>query len=233
MKGMGSELRQNEAVLACAARKGDREALRELLVRNWNWLKGLVYSVVGGSQDVDDCLQEILIGKYIDGEITPSEQGMLDGAMEKDSQVKELLEQLAELHEAGAEAVGAGVLDKGRSAEEIIDLAWRGKKALQVRIFSGGVLRFAAGLAAGLMIGFLLHLVPSGGSLERSDKMEPREIASNAADQADAQTAPAGLRGDVTRNVDYFGFTDDDGGQWLLEGLREDMVRPAVYYGDL
>ncbi|MBN2271534.1 MAG: RNA polymerase sigma factor [Sedimentisphaerales bacterium] len=61
MKGMGSERRQNEAVLACAAREGDREALRELLVRNWGWLRGLVYSVVGGAQDVDDCLQDICV----------------------------------------------------------------------------------------------------------------------------------------------------------------------------
>ncbi len=60
MKGMGSELRQNEAALACAARLGDREALRELLVRNWRWLKGLVYSVLGGSQDIDDCLQDMV-----------------------------------------------------------------------------------------------------------------------------------------------------------------------------
>jgi len=61
MKGMAKERRQNEAVLACAAREGDREALRELLVRNWPWLKGLVYSVVGSGQDVDDCLQDICV----------------------------------------------------------------------------------------------------------------------------------------------------------------------------
>lgn len=48
-------------MLACAARTGDREALRELLVRNWGWLKGLAYSVVGSSQDVDDCLQDICV----------------------------------------------------------------------------------------------------------------------------------------------------------------------------
>ena len=61
MKGMGCERRQNEAVLACSARRGDRETLRELLVRNWGWLKGLVYSVVGSGQDVDDCLQDICV----------------------------------------------------------------------------------------------------------------------------------------------------------------------------
>ena len=38
---------QNEAMLVCAARRGEKSALSELLMRNWAWLKGLVYSVVG------------------------------------------------------------------------------------------------------------------------------------------------------------------------------------------
>jgi len=58
---MGNELRQNEAVLACAAREGDKDALRELLLRNWGWLKGLVYGVLGRGEDVDDCLQDICV----------------------------------------------------------------------------------------------------------------------------------------------------------------------------
>ena len=61
MTGMDKKQRQNEAVLACAARQGDKEALRELLVRNWPWLRGLVYSVVGNAQDIDDCLQDICV----------------------------------------------------------------------------------------------------------------------------------------------------------------------------
>lgn len=183
--------------------------------------------------NITDDMLEILIGKYIDGEITPSEQGMLDGAMEKDSAVRELLEQLAELHERSAEAIGSEVLDKGKSAEEIIDLAWRGKQRGRAKIFSSGVLRFAAGLAAGLLIGFVLHVVVSGGSQGRSNEIEPRVVANNAGNRMKVERiAPAADR-DVTRNVDYFGFTDEDGGQWLLEGLRENMVRPAVYYGDL
>lgn len=61
MKDMGSERRQNEAVLACSAMRGERGALRELLVRNWGWLRGLVYGVLGGGDDVDDCLQDICV----------------------------------------------------------------------------------------------------------------------------------------------------------------------------
>jgi hypothetical protein len=145
MKGMGSERRQNEAVLACAARRGDREALRELLVRNWGWLKGPVRAKTFSS-------------------------------------------------------------------------AWR----------------FAAGLAAGLLIGFLIHHVLAGGLQGGNAETESKVIAKDTADQIEAEkTAPPPLRGDVIRNVDYFGFTDEDGGQWLVEGLRENMVRPAVYYGDL
>lgn len=48
-------------MLACAARQGDTDAVRELLLRNWGWLKGLVYSVLGGGQDVDDVLQDICV----------------------------------------------------------------------------------------------------------------------------------------------------------------------------
>ena len=184
--------------------------------------------------NVTEDMLEILIGKYIDGEITPSEQGMLDGAMEKDAKVRELLEQLAELHEAGAEAVSSQVVDKGKSAEEIIDLAWRGRRRGRPKIFSGGILRFAAGLAAGLLIGFALHLVVSGGSHGRSDQIEPRTVASDTVDKRGIEgIAPSPAGGDTVRNVDYYGFTDQDGGRWLVEGLRENMVRPAVYYGDL
>lgn len=184
--------------------------------------------------NITDETLEILIGKYIDGEITPSEQGMLDGAMEKDAKVKELLEQLTELHEAGAEAVGSQVVDKGKPAEEIITRAWRGRRHGPANVFSGGAWRFAAGLAAGLLIGLVLHLVVSGGSQSGGDEIEPRVVANNTADQIEVQRAALPPMGrDVIRNVDYYRFTDEDGGQWLVEGLRENIVRPAVYYGDL
>ena len=70
--------------------------------------------------NITDDTIEILIGKYIDGEITPSEQRMLDGAMKKDAGVRELLAQLEQLHERCEEVVGSEVIEKGRSAEEII-----------------------------------------------------------------------------------------------------------------
>ena len=56
-----TERKQNESALVCAAQRGDKEALQQLLKRNWSWLKGLVYSIVGNTDDVDDVLQDICV----------------------------------------------------------------------------------------------------------------------------------------------------------------------------
>jgi RNA polymerase sigma factor (sigma-70 family) len=52
---------QNESALACAAQRGDKEALQLLLKRNWGWLTGLVYSVLTDGQELDDVLQEVCL----------------------------------------------------------------------------------------------------------------------------------------------------------------------------
>lgn len=52
---------QNESALACAAQRGDKEALQVLLNRNWGWLRSLVYSVLADTQDLDDVLQEVCL----------------------------------------------------------------------------------------------------------------------------------------------------------------------------
>jgi RNA polymerase sigma-70 factor, ECF subfamily len=49
---------QDESELVVAACDGDKEALQGLLKANWGWLKGLVYSVLGGARDLDDVMQE-------------------------------------------------------------------------------------------------------------------------------------------------------------------------------
>jgi len=61
---------------------------------------------------------EIMIGKYLDGEITPSEQRLLEAELDRDPQAKELLAQLREMHERCGEAVVSELL--GRS-EEVFD----------------------------------------------------------------------------------------------------------------
>jgi RNA polymerase sigma-70 factor (ECF subfamily) len=59
--GMIDSSIQDESELVVAAWQGDKEALQRLLRANWGWLKGLVYSVLGGAQDLDDVMQEICL----------------------------------------------------------------------------------------------------------------------------------------------------------------------------
>ena len=58
---MTPETTQNASALVCAARRGDREALRLLLTRNWPWLKALVFGIVPDPADLDDLLQDICL----------------------------------------------------------------------------------------------------------------------------------------------------------------------------
>jgi RNA polymerase sigma factor (sigma-70 family) len=58
---MATERKQNESALVCAAQRSDKEALQRLLTRNWPWLKGLVYSILGNVDEVDDVLQDICV----------------------------------------------------------------------------------------------------------------------------------------------------------------------------
>lgn len=58
---MTGQAEQNESALVCAAQKGEKEAFRLLLTRNWPWLRALVYSVVTNADSVDDVMQDICV----------------------------------------------------------------------------------------------------------------------------------------------------------------------------
>jgi len=58
---MATDKRQNESALVCASQRSDKEALQQLLTRNWPWLKGLVYSILRDADQVDDVLQDICV----------------------------------------------------------------------------------------------------------------------------------------------------------------------------
>ncbi len=177
---------------------------------------------------------EILIGKYLDGQITPNEQHLLETALEEDSQAKELFEQLQDLHQRIRRAVASEILERGKAPDEIFEQAWRQTKYSSHRIVkSGGYLHFAAGVAAGLIIGIALHFTLLAHSIPQSSDATPKAIMTNDVQAPPLLVTPPEGRENVIRNVDWFSFTDQAGDQWLVEGLRESIVRPAVYYEGL
>jgi len=183
---------------------------------------------------------EILIGKCLDGEITPSEQQMLRTELDADPQAKGLLEQLQDLHERSCEAVTSEIIGSGKEVGEIFEQAWQRRATTPLRrvLKINGRLRFAAGLAAGLIIGLMLHFALPFVTTPQSSEVPANILAQNAGNQMDAEQVvfPQPLMdsaGKPLRNVDWYSFTDKQGNQWLIEGLRENTVKPAVYYGDL
>ncbi|MHC4118894.1 MAG: anti-sigma factor family protein [Planctomycetota bacterium] len=183
---------------------------------------------------------EIMIGKYLDGEITPSEQRLLEAQLDKDPRAKELLEQLQQMHQRCAEAVAAEVLGQGRTPEDVFEQAWhrRSNRPLQLTAKMRGHGRFAAGVAAGLLIGLALHFVLPLISTGRSEPAAPKTLAQDTVQIAPLErrivpTLATDRAGDEILNVDWYNFTDSQGNKWLVEGISENKVRPAAYYEGL
>ena len=182
----------------------------------------------------DDKL-EILIGRLLDGEISPAEQRWLDDELQRNEEARELLEQLRTLNACSREAVAAEVDESTGSPEEILQRAWQQheRPAWRRLVRVDGRLRFAAGLAAGFVLGLILHFVlvwgePSvNGPTDRVARPEGLPTVESLTPNRTTYPRP------VMRNVDWVGFTDQTGNQWLVEGIREGSVQPAAYYGDL
>ena len=186
---------------------------------------------------MNDEMLEILMGKYLDGEIRADEQQMLEDALEQDTEARELFEQLQGLHQSSRDAVQTDVLAAGRSFDDVIESAWRRRRPRILRVIaSPGTLRFVAGLAAGILIGVGIHLYSAGGAADTSQNGRTPVVAQKTDDQgAEADSGTGSLRPErspaVTRNVDWYTFTDESGTTYVVEGYRENMVKPAVYGG--
>ncbi len=183
---------------------------------------------------------EILIGKYLDSEITPSEQRLLESELERDPQVKELLKQLQYLHECNTEVIPSEITGTGRPAEDVFERAWlqQSKRPFRFIVKRIHTLRFTAGMAAGLVMGLILHFVLPSISQPQGDPTPTNLVVQDTADQAEPEEADfprlmTDPDGNVFRNVDWYSFTDKEGNQWLIEGLRENIIRPAAYSGGL
>jgi anti-sigma factor RsiW len=201
-----------------------------------------------GKMNMNEEMLEILIGKYLDGEITPSEQQILEAQLNRNPQAEELLRQFESLHERCSEVVTSELLGRGKTPEEVLNKAYQQQtKSPSERLSQNyihrivkisGYMRFATGVAAGLLIGLALHFVLLANQTSQIEPTLPNVVAQNTnesttPDLQRASQVPVRNAGGVIRNVDWYNFTDEHGNQWLVEGLRENIVRPAVYDGQV
>jgi anti-sigma factor RsiW len=174
---------------------------------------------------------EIMIGKYLDGQITHSEQQVLEAELDNNFRAKEFLQQMQDLHQCSREVIASEVLDHGKNAEEIFEQAWQQhRKYPLIRIIRiGGGLRLAAGIAAGLVIGLALHFTVLTRPTTPNIQREPTVAAISPDNASDKNRQSLPSPQNTIRNVDWYTFTDENGDQWLIEGLRENTVRTASF----
>ena len=182
---------------------------------------------------------EILIGKHLDGEITPGEQRILDVELDRDSRAAELLAELRDLHERSSELVASSILGQGTAPGDIFEQAWQqAGHPIRRRVKRVGYVHMAVGVAAGFVIGLAVQFVLPGVSTSPSEPTAPEAFAQDVASPMELDVPsfpefPADPAGNPTRKVDWYHFTDKQGNQWLVEGLQESTVRPAAYNADL
>lgn len=180
---------------------------------------------------------EILISKFLDSEITPGERRLLDAELAQNAESRRLFQAMERIHGQARTAVSL-VTSGGRQAAEVFEQACTQSRSRLSRAYPAGWRRFAAGLAAGLIIGagatvYVLRWIP-----RMTPDAQPVAVAGNEG-EVTISKPPAGwpdinsTAGNAIREVDLYNFTDASGGQWLVEGLREKHIQPAMYYQDL
>lgn len=190
---------------------------------------------------------EILIGRFIDSEITPAEQRLLDAELQANPQARQLLEQWQQLHEQARQALNAEVTEQGASAEVIFNraLAQRQTDGLRKNLpWWRAVVPLAAALLLGLGLYLMLPEKPVPEQAANAPDNPPSETVVADKNENENMTQPENAKPSerivemippprIGRGIDYYIYTDPSGAQWLLESPPQDQIRPAVYNGDL
>jgi anti-sigma factor RsiW len=192
---------------------------------------------------------EILIGKCLDGQATPMERHLFEKEMNQNPRAKEMFEHWQTLNEWGRGLAVDTLAEQGACPEEVFEQAWRRSRGvLWFRLArSQRHMRFAVGVAAGFLLGVLLHFVWMTGTTNQN--VSPRTVAQNTVVQTeggrkvvnpDVIAASASDRETLagrseSRNVNSYIITDAAGNRYLVQQgvqqqrLQEGNIRRAAY----
>ena len=186
-------------------------------------------------------LTEILIGKFLDSEITPAEQHLLENELQKNPQSQKLLDELKQFHELAAQALDHELNESDDSCAEIFRRASaRVPDPQRLRLLKFNLWQKVAGIAAMLMIGFTIYLVLTQSnqvttpvSNDASEitlpPVQPPEIVST-------QPLPAGPVQPVRYGPpgsDFYYVKSPDGTEWLIQNPPQNQIRRASYNGEI
>ena len=197
---------------------------------------------------------ELWIGKLLDGAISPQERSLLENELQRDGRARDLLEQMRTLHECSCGVVTHEIFGRGADPEEIFERAWQQNKRSFWRravgtpkrdgsrlgsLIADSRLQLAVGVAAGFLLGLIVQFTPVRHTTPNLSNLPSRPPV--AGDVPSGRGGPIGITPvvqtadprQINRYVDWRVVTDRDGNQWLIEGTREGLVKPAAYRGSL
>lgn len=187
-------------------------------------------------------LTELLIGKFLDSEITPAEKRLLDEELKQNPQARQLLQELQQLHQQAQQVFMRKIAEQGQPAEQIIRQALK-KQPLsrQRRMLASPWLHLAVNVAAGFVLGFgVYHFFAHSNTPETIPAPQAPQSPVVQANPAlkeihrvaeDLRARP--LSPGKTGRVDYYLYPDPSGSEWLIEAYPDTGVETASYHGDL
>lgn len=174
---------------------------------------------------------ETTINLYLDGRLSPAQQEDMKKALAADPDAQVLFEQLCRTDALIKSAGSAFGDDRGASFESIYTQAKDSAASINADIRRSSFLRFVSGVAAGLLIAVGLFVGYKTVSFEKNPK--PAVIATG--DSPD-NVAPGQIRPAISRSgdqkpyvhdVDLYYYKDEQGNEWLVEGVRHEVVKQA------
>lgn len=180
---------------------------------------------------------EKTINLYLDGQLTPVQREEMEKLIESDRDVRVLFEQLRQTDAMIKSAAAAFDESREDSFEAIYSQARDSVAARHTSLRWSSVLRFGAGIAAGLLIAaglFYLYtassqsMTPEWKQIAQGDQQD--DLISDDVHRASAcqkEVRP------LVHDVDLYYYKDDNGNEWLIEGIRHEVVKQASAGGKL
>ncbi len=190
---------------------------------------------------------EIVIGKFLDSEITPAEQKLLDAELQSNPKAKKLFQQWQQLHEQTEQVLTEEVIEKGQSPQAIFQRAVtvhernRWKRRLRPTRWLPTVGSLAAGLLLGIGLFSLMadnsterNTNPPGGESEIVKRGDNEKQNPESLPEESGNTLVDLIKSDLAnRPVEYYIYTDPDGSRYVVETPSDNNVSWASYQDDL
>lgn len=182
---------------------------------------------------------EVLIGKFIDSEITPAEQQLLDAELSRNPETRRLLEDLQSLRDQAKGMLRQELCGSSDSAAEVFAAAMRSDRSERAQhVKRGRAWGVAAALVAacfivGTGVNKLFFSEGISGTQEGTGVKSSGEPGGGEGLVFNGDRKPGfNPAKPVDRTIDWYTYTDADGVGWLMETYRHHRPRkvvPAAY----